>query len=182
MIQALLNLATRCRVMLADSSSRAQTLQAALLDGEPKDGLEHIEPFGFTACPMPGAEGVALFFGGDRSHGVVLAVGDRRFRIIELAPGESAQYNSSGHHFRLYHDRAELVTPRYVVKADDEVVFDTPKVRMTGDVEAAGDMTDRMGAGGKSMAAMRDTYDKHTHPENNAPGGNTAPPTQKTTD
>ena len=63
MIQALLNLATRCRVLLADSSSKAQTLQAALLDGEPKDGLEHIEPFGFTACPMPGAEGVALFFG-----------------------------------------------------------------------------------------------------------------------
>ena len=53
MIQALLNLATRCRVLLADSSTRAQTLQAALLDGEPKDGLEHIEPFGFTACPMP---------------------------------------------------------------------------------------------------------------------------------
>ena len=172
MNQWIQNMIARCRVLLSNSGESQQMLQVQLTADETKDDIEHVEPFGFTARPQGDAEGVALFFGGDRSHGVVIMVNDRRHRVTDLAEGESAHYNAHGLKLVLYEDRAELVCPRFVVKADEEVFFDTPLVRSSGDI------VDRAGAGGASMAAMRALYDGHTHPET---GGETAAPSQKTT-
>ena len=81
---------SRCTVALASAAGKLQSLQIRMLADEVKDNVEHLEPYGFTSCPHSGAEGVAVFPGGDRSHGVVVVIADRRFRLQGLKPGEVA--------------------------------------------------------------------------------------------
>ena len=71
-------------VSLVNATSKLQSLQMRLLAGEMKDNMEHLEPYGYTSNPHPGAEGLAAFIGGDRSHGVVVCIADRRFRLAGL--------------------------------------------------------------------------------------------------
>ncbi|MCL8308934.1 phage baseplate assembly protein V [Pseudomonas putida] len=130
----------RGTVALATASSMLQTLQMRLTAGEVKDDLEHFEPYGFTSNPKPGAEGVALFLGGDRSHGVVVCVSDRRFRLKELKPGEVAIYTDEGDTFVFKRGRiVELDTMTLKVKAGNSVEFDTPLIKTTGRIESDGD-------------------------------------------
>ena len=87
---------SRCTVALASAAGKLQSLQIRMLADEVKDNVEHLEPYGFTSCPHAGAEGVAVFPGGDRSHGVVVVIADRRFRLQGLKPGEVAIYTDEG--------------------------------------------------------------------------------------
>lgn len=95
------NMLARGSVTLSNAAGKLQTLQIALLADEAKDGIEHFEPFGFTSNPKPGAEVLAAFIEGDRSHGIVLVVADRRYRIQNLAPGEAALYDAFGNVIKL---------------------------------------------------------------------------------
>ena len=95
------NLLARGSVTLSNAAGKLQTLQIALLSDEAKDGVEHFEPFGFTSNPKPGAEILAAFIEGDRSHGIVLVATDRRYRLQNLAPGEAAIYDAYGHSIKL---------------------------------------------------------------------------------
>ena len=90
------NLLSRGVVTLSNATGKLQTLQISLLADEDKDSVEHFEPFGFTANPLSGAEVLAGFVDGDRSHGVVIVACDRRYRVVNLAPGESALFNAFG--------------------------------------------------------------------------------------
>lgn len=135
-------------VTLVKATSKLQSLQMRLLAGEVKDGLEHFEPYGFTSNAHPGAEGIALFVGGDRSHGVVVCVADRQFRLQGLESGEVALYTDEGDYLHFKRGRViEVETLTLKVKADDAVEFDTPVIRTTGRIESAGDQV----AGGVSQ-------------------------------
>lgn len=106
-----MNLATiisRCTVALANAAGKLQALQIRMLADEVKDSVEHLEPYGFTSCPHAGAEGVAVFPGGDRSHGVVVVVADRRFRLQGLKSGEVALYTDEG--AKLHFERGNKLT------------------------------------------------------------------------
>jgi len=126
-------------VVLANSARKLQALQLRIMAGEVKDDMEHLEPYGFTACPLPGAEALAGFIG-DRSHGVVIMVSDRRFRLQALEPGEVALYTDQGDRLHFKRGRViELETLTLKVKAGTAVEFDTPVIRTTGRIESAGD-------------------------------------------
>lgn len=86
------NMLARGVVSAVNAAKKMQSLQVRLLAGEVKDVVEHFEPYGFTAHPHAGAEAFAAFLDGDRSHGIVLVVADRRYRIKGLAAGEVAIY------------------------------------------------------------------------------------------
>jgi phage baseplate assembly protein V len=94
--RSITNMLSRGSVTLANAAGQMQTLQIALLSDEAKDGVEHFEPFGFTSNPHAGAEVLAAFIEGDRSHGIVIAATDRRYRIQNLAAGEVAIYDDHG--------------------------------------------------------------------------------------
>ena len=161
---SLKSLLARCSVAMTNAASKMQTTQVRLLAGEVKDGIEHFEPYGFTANPHPGAEGIAAFFSGDRSHGVVLCIADRRFRLKELQPGEVALYTDEGDRLHFKRGRVlEVDTMTLRVTAGEAVEFDTPVIRTTGRIESAGDQV----AAGISQAG-------HTH--NGDSGGVTSPP------
>ncbi|SMG09332.1 phage baseplate assembly protein V [Paraburkholderia susongensis] len=126
----------RCTVLLANSATKMQTLQIRLLSGETKGGIEHFEPYGFTSCPLPGAEGIAGFPGGDRSHCVALVVADRATRLTGLERGEVALYThegtkvvlKSGRIVEIECDEYRVRTKTYSVEAD---LFELDATRAT---------------------------------------------------
>ncbi|VVG70949.1 baseplate assembly protein [Pandoraea apista] len=89
-------LLSRFTVTLANAASKVQRLQVRLLAGEVLDGVESLEQYGITSVPLPGAGGVALFFGGDRSHGIALPPTDKRYRPTDLQAGDVALYTFEG--------------------------------------------------------------------------------------
>ena len=77
-------------------STKTQGLQIKLFDGEVRDDVERFQNYGLTSVPEEGAEALVLFLGGNRDHGVVVAVEDRRYRPKGLKPGEVCVYHKNG--------------------------------------------------------------------------------------
>ena len=166
MRNGLANILARGVVALGNSASKLQSLQLRLLAGEVKDNVEHLEPYGFTACPLAGAEALAGFIGGDRSHGVVIVVADRRFRLQGLKPGEVALYTDEGDKFHFKRGRViDLETVTLNIKASDSVNFDTPLITSTGRIESDGDQV----AAGVSQV-------NHPHADVQPGSGQSGPP------
>ncbi len=111
-------LVTRGVVKLINDAKGLQELQASALAGELLDGVERIQQYGFTAHPHPDADCLILNVGADRSHPIVIAVDDRRYRL-QLAVGEVAMYDDQGQVVALYRDRIEVEAPNVVVKSDN---------------------------------------------------------------
>lgn len=166
------NFISRCTVALVDAATKLQSLQIRMMAGEVKDGVEHLEPYGFTSHPHDGAEGVAVFPGGDRSHGVVIVIADRKYRLQGLKPGEVALHDDRG-------QCVHLTREGIVVKgAGLPITFtDASKLRVECPIECTHDITDMVDAGGTSMAAMRQVHNDHDHPDPH--GGNTGKPNQE---
>ncbi|MDF9756796.1 phage baseplate assembly protein V [Pseudomonas hunanensis] len=134
------NFLARGVVALVDAGRKLQGLQMRLTADEVKDGMEHFEPYGFTSNPLPGAEALAAFLGGDRSHGVVVCVADRRFRLQALKSGEVAIYTDEGDRLHFKRGRViEIETLTLKIKAETAVEFDTPVIRTTGQIVSKGD-------------------------------------------
>jgi phage baseplate assembly protein V len=93
LMRQLHGLAARCVLRLVDDALKMQAVQVGLLDGETGDNMERFQNYGYTSVPLPGAEGVALFLGADRAHGVIIAMDDRRYRLGGLEGGEVALYS-----------------------------------------------------------------------------------------
>lgn len=89
-------LASRAIVRAVRDTTLFQELQLELLAGETRDRAERIQDYGFTSVPHAGAEAVVLHIGANRDHPVVLAVGDRRYRLRGLEAGEVALYDDLG--------------------------------------------------------------------------------------
>lgn len=177
------NLLARAVVTGLNTASKCQMLQVELMPGEPKENVEHLEPYGFTSAPLTGAEGFALFPDGDRSHGVILMVADRRYRIKGLQAGEVAIYTDEGDSITLRRgktmvlqtDNLEANTKTCAFNATEKITLNSPLVEATKDVKAGGDMSDKK----SSMQALRDTFNEHEHNENGDGGGTTDNPNQQ---
>lgn len=170
--RAVTNMAARATVVLVNSAAKIQRVQMRILNSEVKE-LEHFEAYGLTSNPLKGAEGITLFFGGDRSHGVAILIGDRRYRLLNLAPGEVALHDDLGQKVHL--TRAGIV----IDGAGLPITFtNTPKARFeTPLLEVTGEIKDLCDTAGRTMSGMRDIYNGHTHPENDG-GGPTDSPIQ----
>jgi phage gp45-like len=84
---------------------RMQEVDVKLAHGEPANGVELFQPYGFTGVAQPPtteggkkrkAEVVLLFPTGSRSHPIALMVGDRRYRLKGLQNGEVALHDDQG--------------------------------------------------------------------------------------
>lgn len=85
------NMVSRWRVSSVDATQKCQQLT---VDGA---AVEHIEPFGFTSNPVPGAEAVVVAAGSDGDNEVAIVVGDRRYRVTGVESGGMCIYDASGH-------------------------------------------------------------------------------------
>lgn len=133
-------LARRVRLMVArgvvaavNDALKLQGVQLQLLADETSGDLERFQQYGFTSVPLPGAEAVVVCVGGSRSHGLVIAVDDRRYRLKGLAAGEAALYTDEGDKIHL--KRGGTIE----VIAATKVAVASPLVEVTGgDVLADG--------------------------------------------
>lgn len=134
-------IAGRCLLEAVDDSLQRQNVQVQLLAGEVASDVEHFQQAGFTSVPLPGAIGLYLATGGKRSSLAALLLENKERRPTGLKPGETCLYHIGeyNHFFILENDGvARLVCKRFVVEAEDEVVFDTPVARFTHDIDVAG--------------------------------------------
>jgi phage baseplate assembly protein V len=135
-LRKIILLATRGRVLTKDEAEKHQHVQARFLKNETLM-VERLQDYGFSSRPLKGAEGLGIFLGGNRDQGVLIAVGDRRFRIA-LEEGEAAVYATDG---------STIIASMKCLKTG-EVVIDAgggQKVTINAggdvDVNATGDVT-----------------------------------------
>lgn len=160
------SLAARAVVRLVDDSKARQLLQIEILKGELRDAVERIQDYGFTSVPHPGADAAVLCLSGTRDHAVVLAVGDRRYRLAGLEAGEVAMYDDLGNRVLLLRDRVK-------VEAQALVEIEAPDVRIAADtitIEGDTTFTGTVTANGKRID------DTHTHGGVEPGSGNTGTP------
>jgi phage baseplate assembly protein V len=162
-----------------------------ILADEDMQGVEHVEPYGFTSRPQGGAEGVILNIGGQRGACVGINFGNRGVRVTGLKSGEVCVYTDEGDKITLKRDRRITVetlhleidaqedvtvdTKLYTVNAAQGVRYNTPQfalgangggsaaMSVTGAIVSSGDLV----AGGVSL-------DHHTHTGDS--GGTTGEP------
>lgn len=169
------------------SGGKTQSLQVETTRGETLDNVKFIEPYGFTAVPLNGAETVVLNIGANGGNPVAVVAGGRVFRLQEMQAGEVALYTDEGD--RLYFKRGntvELKTKNFIVAADESIAFQTksfsvqasdsvsvtsPAVSVSGAAEisetldvagnitGAAEVADVRGP----MSEVRAVYDTHTH-------------------
>jgi phage baseplate assembly protein V len=115
------NIVARGVVQLADDSKKLQLIQLGGLAGETVDGAEFLQAYGFSSVPLDGAEVVVVFPGGDRSHPLVIAAADRRYRPTGAQPGEVTMYNSAGAKIIMKQDGSIVASaaPGKTVSIDD---------------------------------------------------------------
>jgi len=157
-------LAQRAVVRSSTDTTKAQTLELAVLSRETLREVERFAHFGLTTRPPTGSEVVVLCLGGNRDHPIVVADEDRRARpVATLAEGEVCLYASGPARIFVRADGSVEV----VASGDLKVAG---KVAVTGDVEATGNVSDLVG----TLAALRSAYNVHTHSD--PQGGTTGPP------
>lgn len=106
-------------VELVNDDKKLQLVQLGVLDGETVDAGEHHQAYGFSSVPLPGAEHVTLFPGGDRSHPLVVAVSDRRYRPTGGEAGEVTLYTDEGDQIKLGRGHVVTVTSDQIKLGSD---------------------------------------------------------------
>ena len=183
------NVASRGVIKLVNDKTKIQQMQASLLAGELKDGIENYQNYGFSSVPLVGTEVLVVFCGGDRSNGVVVASGDRKYRLKELQPGEVAIYTDEGDYVKLARNRKIQVNTLHLevaaaedvsyttktmnINASNSVNITTPVINASQNISAGGDINDKK----STMQAMRNTFNGHNHPGDS--GGSTGAPNSK---
>ena len=81
-----------------------QLIDAELMQGEFRTDIERFQDYGFTGVPPVDSEGVIVFLGGDRAHGLVLRMDSRANRLKGLKSGETAHYSQFGGYAKFTED------------------------------------------------------------------------------
>jgi len=118
-----------------NDSGGIQTAKASFLAGENRDNIERFQNFGFTGVPPDGSECVTVFPGGNREHGLMIAVDHRDSRLTGLEKGECAIYTDDG--TKIHLKKGGLVD----VIAATKVTITCPEVEMSGNLKVMGDLT-----------------------------------------
>jgi phage gp45-like len=104
---------SRSVVEQVDDTKYWQQGTHSLFANEQQGTVEHVHPYGFTSVPQKptgtgrlrqAAEAVFSFLGGNRSHGIAMLVGDRRYRLYKLDGGEVALHDDQGQQVHLKRD------------------------------------------------------------------------------
>lgn len=170
------NLVSRGVVTRTDDAPRMQTVQLTLLEGELLEGAERFQPYGLTSRPQEGAEALCVFVGADRSHPVVLAVDDRRFRVTSLRPGEVCLYTDEGdtilfgrdHHISIRTLHLSADAEDVLVKATSKITVDAPETEFAGHVSTRAGLSNS----GGPLESQGRNLDRHVH-DGVEPGGGT---------
>lgn len=109
---------TRAVIHLVNDSPGIQLLQVSALAGEVLEDVERFQEYGLSSVPHSGAEAIQLNVGADRSHPIVIAVEDRRYRMRPLADGEVALHDDLGQCVHLKRNGVELHGQNVLIRTE----------------------------------------------------------------
>lgn len=126
-------LTNRIRMMIAravistvNDDTKVQQMCIKLLAGEMKDKVDRLQEYGFTSVPHSGMEAAVVFINGDRGNPMIVAVGDRKYRLKGLKNGEVAIYTDEGDHIHLKRNNTIVVKTLHLeVNAAEDVSYNT---------------------------------------------------------
>ncbi|UMS01532.1 baseplate assembly protein [Escherichia coli] len=171
------------RVTAGNDGGVVQTVQVQS-PHEIRSDTPVLQQFGFSSVLPEGTDVVVLSLGGNRSSAVVVASGHQAYRITGLSSGEVVVYNQWGQAVRL-HESGIVVEANnqpvavnsattLTVTATDEVMLNTPSLKVTGDI------TDNCEKNNTTLKALRDAYNSHTHPVTGVESGGSSVTSHKT--
>lgn len=136
---------SRAVVKLIKDTGGRQALQAEILEGELRDGVERAQNYGFTSHPHAGCDAIIVCAGGSREQAIAVVVDDRRYRI-QLQAGEVALYDDLGNRVELLRDMVKVTAVQHLEAAapTTRIVSDVTidgTLRVNGDVSTYGALT-----------------------------------------
>ena len=142
----------------------ADKVQARVLADEPLNNLSRVEPYGYSYRPKPGCQTYLLFPSGDRSYGVAIVIGDKRYQM-NLVEGEVAIHDDEENWVHI--KRGGIIE----AKAATKVIAETPLFETSGDAKIGGDLTvvgktnasGGLNVTGESRVNGKDVGDSHRH-------------------
>lgn len=149
----------KCIIEAASKEPDGVNADIMLLGNERHYGLRLMQHYGFASVPNADSEGVALFVGGARDNGIVIASQGDASKIPALEKGEVALFSEFGQTIVLKKDGSILATP----KSGKPYKIDS-NLEVTGDIKAFCD-------------AAYITMSGHIHP---TPAGPSSPATPGT--
>lgn len=168
-------------VSAADGSEGLREFQIHMSGDAARENIEHMEPYGFTSEPFLDEVPDALmgFFDDNCQHGVVIAVSDRRYRIVNMKQGEVAIYDDKGRHVYIKRGGIEIdgvsdpitikTAGNVTIKAGGTCTIDAPQAIVTGNLTVKGSITSAGDVSGGGIS-----LDGHTHTGDS--GGTTSTP------
>lgn len=174
----------RAVINLVNDVTPLQGAQISLLADETRDHMTRMQEYGFTSVPHSGCLAIAVFAGGDRSNGAVIATDDPRYRMKNLQSGEVAIYTDEGDYVHLRRGRVvEISTKKLVVNASDRVEINAPLTLFAGRWQQTGELSNEastMIGGfrnvGGQVISNNVTLETHTHRGVQPGSGNTGQP------
>ena len=142
----------RCVILASKYKDGELNADIELIAGEKRRGVEFMQQFGFSSRPKGDVEGIALFVGGSRDNGVVIAT---RGECPDLKEGEVRVHSPFGSSITLKDDGSV------------ELVTNSKKFRFVGDIEATGNVKAMCDTASVTLAG-------HIHPTGVGPS---SPPT-----
>lgn len=163
---------SRGTVTRVDDGTKTQRVQLTALAGETLENVEHLQPFGLSSVPFPGAEGIVVCVGGSRDHPLALVVDDKRTRPTGEDSGTVRIYSvQKDVHGVPYVTAYIKLWPNGRISLHSAGEIDaTGNFVGTGNITALGDVRDnQLDPGSRTMAQMRALYNSHTHPGGGPP-------------
>jgi phage gp45-like len=122
--------------LLLSYPGQPQQVQVEGTTGTVRDKVQHVQPYGVSVNPLPGAEAVTINIGGDAAQSLCIVVADRRY-VLMLEPGETALHDDQGQSVKIARDGIEITTTKKVVINSPEV-FIAGKINLSGEVKING--------------------------------------------
>lgn len=82
----------RAILTAVNNEEGTQKIQITVMNNETITDVERFQEYGLETYPLIDAEAFSIFLNGNRDHGIVLCVHDRRYRPKDLVKGEVALY------------------------------------------------------------------------------------------
>lgn len=169
----------RGRVSFVDDSGAVQKLQVRFGKMEIIDSMPAPHDFGFTSNPPIGSDVFASFLSGNRSNGLVVAIGSQAFRLKNLISGEVAIYDALGQ--SVYLTQAGIVINGaglpVRITGTPSITLDAPVVHVTGNLNVDGIVTAPTVVGTTDVTFGGKSCIGHTHSGVKAGPDHTGAPT-----
>jgi len=130
---------TRAVVQTIDQDGGKMFVQITGRANQVREGVEHLQQYGFRSKPLVGSRGIAACVGGKLNNSSVIVVDDKRFGDLpEYEDEESRQYDNQGGHHRIFNNTHRMQSSDYEMRIDDdnkiEFVAGTLKFTVGGEV------------------------------------------------